>query len=123
MVLGNLPSYSHLKVFGCLYFTYNLLPQKHKFDAHSKLGIFLGYLFGQKGYKTYDLATRTICTSSDVLFYKHLFLFHDFCIQPFTHPVMPLPIFEFPNDKDVFPHVEHFSSFSPTNNVTMSNFI
>ena len=75
MVLGNPLSYSHLKVFGCLCFAHNLSPQRHKLDARSKLGIFIGYPFGQKGYKIYDLAIRTIYTSKDVLFYEHVSLF------------------------------------------------
>ena len=75
MVLGNPLSYSHLKVFGCLCFAHNLSPQRHKFNARSKPRIFIGYPFGQKGYKFYDLAVRTIYTCRDVLFYEHVFPF------------------------------------------------
>ena len=68
MLLGTQPSYSHLKVFGYVCFAHNLSPHKHKFDVRSKPGIFVGYPFGPKGYKVYDLETKTIYTPRDVLF-------------------------------------------------------
>ena len=67
-------------------------------------------------YKDYNLATRTIYTSKDVLFYKHVFPFRDSCIQPSTHPVMQLSISEFPNAEDTLPHVGYSSSSSPIDN-------
>ena len=77
MVLGNPSSYSHLKVLGCLCFAYSLSPQRHKFDARSKPWIFIGYPFEKKRYKIYYLASRTIYTFRDVLFYEHVFPFRD----------------------------------------------
>ena len=42
------PSYTNLKVFGCLCFATNTIPHKTKFDSRSTMCCFIGYSSGQK---------------------------------------------------------------------------
>lgn len=49
------PSYSNIKVFGCLCFAANTIPHKTKFESRASICCFIGYNQGQKAYKLYDL--------------------------------------------------------------------
>lgn len=51
MLHGVAPSYGTVKVFGCLCFARNVLRDKDKFGERSRRGEFMGYPFGQKGWR------------------------------------------------------------------------
>lgn len=71
------PCLKILKSFGCLCFASTLSVSRDKFMPRSKACIFVGYPFGQKGYKILDLQTRIITVSRDVKFVEHTFpLYH-----------------------------------------------
>lgn len=56
----------------------------------------MGYPFGYKGYKLYDIATKKFIISRDVLFFEHKFPFHTSDLttspEPFPDTVLPMPI-------------------------------
>ncbi|KAI9185245.1 hypothetical protein LWI28_005591 [Acer negundo] len=66
------PSFSHLRVFGCLAYATNV-HTSHKFDYRSVPSIFIGYPVGQKAYKLFDLSTKKVFTSRDVRFHENVF--------------------------------------------------
>lgn len=68
------PSLSHLRVVGCLCFATNFL-KGDKFAPRAREAVLLGYAATQKGYKLYDMKSKTIFVSRDVVFHEQLFPF------------------------------------------------
>lgn len=100
VLLKTKPNFRALRVFGCLCFAINIDPSKHKFDPRAKLGFFVGYPFGLKGYRIYDLETKKISVSRHVVFHETKFPFRDVLSQPQEEgPVLPLPLPDFPSSQ------------------------
>nr|GFB19585.1 ribonuclease H-like domain-containing protein [Tanacetum cinerariifolium] len=66
------PSLSHVNSFSCSCFV-TVLDNNDKFAARSDKCMFIGYSFTKKGYKLYNLETKTILFSRDVKFYETVF--------------------------------------------------
>ncbi|KAK1425214.1 hypothetical protein QVD17_20561 [Tagetes erecta] len=74
LLFGSKPSLKHLRTFGCLVFSTNLTPD-NKFDSRAVKCVLIGYSIYKKGYKLWDLDTKTVLYSRDVKFYEHVFPF------------------------------------------------
>lgn len=69
------PTYSHIRVFGCL--CYPLFPSTtiHTLQARSTPCVFLDYPSNHRGYKYYDLSSKKIIISHHVIFDENQFPF------------------------------------------------
>ena len=74
-LFGRPPSYDALRVIGCLAYAHNQKTNGDKFASRSRKCIFIGYPFGQKGWKLYDLERKVFFMSRDVKFVDHIFPF------------------------------------------------
>jgi histone deacetylase 1/2 len=81
LLLGEPPSYNHLRVFGCLCFPNQAATTPNKLSACSVPCAFLGYPSYHRGYRCLDLRTRRVITSRHVTFDETQFPFHSEQLQ------------------------------------------
>lgn len=72
---GSKPSYEQLRVFGSSWYTHRVTRDKDKFGERSRPCIFVGYPFGKKGWKVYDIERNEFLVSRDVIFQETVFPF------------------------------------------------
>lgn len=87
MLFGKVPSYDAIRVFGCLCYAHNQRHKGDKFASRSRKCIFVGYPFGKKGWKLYDLETHEYFVSRDVKFFEKEF---PFATNPPRNVVTPM---------------------------------
>lgn len=101
------PFYDHLKSLGCLCYAITPKPHRDKLQPRSVSSIFLGYLYGKKGYKLLKLSNSFIFYSRDIKFYEHVF--------PYT--IFLSSIFPFPLSLDFFVYESTHVSHSPISSI------
>lgn len=82
MLFSRPPVLDQLRVFGCLCYAHNLDHHGDKFASRSRRCVFLGYPYGKKGWRLYDLDNETVFSSRDVVFHEDEFPFQ----KPSTEP-------------------------------------
>ena len=65
---GKNPSYSHLRIFGCLAFAHVSKELRQKLDARTISCIFIGYGDEEFGYRLWDPKEKKVIRSKDVVF-------------------------------------------------------
>ncbi|PKU79316.1 Retrovirus-related Pol polyprotein from transposon TNT 1-94 [Dendrobium catenatum] len=75
-MFNKVPTYDHLRTFGCACFP-SLPPHTStKLQPNSALCVFMGYSVTQKGYKCLNFETNIISVSRHVIFLENIFPFH-----------------------------------------------
>ena len=62
------PTYDHLRIFGTLCYVHNQGTRGDKFAPRSNKCVFLGYPYGKKGWRVFDLDKQQFLISRDVVF-------------------------------------------------------
>ena len=65
---GKKPDLSHTRIFGVIAYVHIPDEKRQKLDPKSEKCILVGYLLEQKGYKCYNLSTRKVRVSRNVVF-------------------------------------------------------
>lgn len=73
MLHGVPPSYDQLRVFGCLCYAHRRACDKDKFGDQSRKCLFVGYPYGKKAWKLYDIERDEFFSSRDVVFLEDEF--------------------------------------------------
>lgn len=98
-------------MFGCLGYATNIVPHKGKFETRAHKCVFIGFTPRQKGFKLYNLDTRHVMMSRDVVFYENVFPFKEPTEQMTENNESPLPIIN-----DATPNLD-----SPTSDIATGN--
>jgi len=83
---GVKPSYDQLRVFGSSCYTHKRSRDKDKFGPRSRQCIFMGYPFGKKGWRVYDMETSEFLVSRDVVFQENIFPYHTSTVEQPSQP-------------------------------------
>ena len=73
VLYGKTPQLGHMRVFGCLCYVHNQGHKGDKFASRSRKCVFMGYPYGKKGWRVYDLELGVFLISRDVVFCEDKF--------------------------------------------------
>ena len=91
LLFGHAPGFKHLRVLGCLAYAHNLNHKGDKFATRSRRCVFLGYPYGKKGWKLYDLESHSVFVSRDVVFQETTFPFAVSDVAPVSNGELGVP--------------------------------
>ena len=91
VLFGHAPGYKHLKVLGCLAYAHNSHHKGDKFETRSRRCVFLGYPYGKKGWKLYDLERHVVFVSRDVAFQETIFPYAISDVAPVSNGDLGVP--------------------------------
>lgn len=77
MLFHTLPNFNELRVIGSLAYAHNQRAKSDKFASRSRKCVFVGYPYEKKGWRLYDLETKTFFVSRDVQFFENHFPFNE----------------------------------------------
>lgn len=75
ILFNTLPVFDELRVFGSLCYAHNQRAKNDKFASRSRKCVFVGYPFGKKGWRLFDLENKSFFVSRDVKFFENQFPF------------------------------------------------
>ena len=75
ILVGFPPAYAAIRTFECLCFAHNHKTKGNKFASCSRKCVFVGYPFGKKGWRLFDLDTKDFFVSRDVKFFEDVYPF------------------------------------------------
>lgn len=75
VLFGTRPPYDTLRVFGSLCYVHRRDRDKDKLGERSRRCVFVGYPFGKKAWRVYDLDKNEFLVSRDVSFFEDIFPF------------------------------------------------
>lgn len=87
LLYGHTSYLSHMRIIDCLCYA-TTLPRQDKFAPRVVKCALLGYGTHQKGYKLYNLITKSVFISRDVVFYEDIFPFQS-SISPANDTKVP----------------------------------
>ena len=90
LLYGKPPSYEDIKVFGCLCFAHKSRRDRDKFKERSRRCLFVGYPFGKREWKMYDLESHEFFVSRDVVFVEGSFPYDEETIEPVSEVISPV---------------------------------
>lgn len=88
MLHGQSPPLKHLRNFGCLCYAHNQGRKGDKFASKSRKCIFVGYPYGKKGWKLFDLDKNEYFVSRDVVLVENEYPFNQ--LSDCLHEKLPL---------------------------------
>ncbi|GJX94425.1 retrovirus-related pol polyprotein from transposon TNT 1-94 [Tanacetum coccineum] len=107
VLFGKQPEYSHLRTIGCLCYAAVVKLHKDKFENRGIKYVLIGYPSHQKGYQLYNLETKEVFSSRDVVFQEDVFPFKES-----TETVPNLSMCQFPIFCDPEPSEQPMNSFT-----------